>query len=594
MPDERTLRRWRTLPWLVAGALVLLVSVWLVRTRPESAARAAQAPAYAGGLGVRELVPVLPESRLARPVSLTLLREPASAQWYGGVAALDSVLALWKARLEATGATVRLRQPDELVPDEPLVVGPAPCLSAGARRALLDAAQRGSGLVLVGRAGTRDGSCRPVGWGLVARLTAAGLADSTPSDTDTFIVVPADAALSTGIPPGSRLELRRAHHIALRSPGRDTYYGDWSLNPAPAQSAPLVDGAVVRGSDPRVIYLGFDPTMVADRPWDHAIASLLLRNIVAYAAGIALAAPEAWPHGKRAAAVIAQDVEDEFANARHALDTLRAAGVPATYFVVSRIAREHAALLRDLDAHGEIGSHSEDHRLLGGAPAAEQRERLADNQKELRELTGKPAGGLRPPEERFDLATLHAWRAAGGRYVVASNDFRTPSPELVLVDGRPMVLLGRAADDDFVLVRSAGVTDPRRLATAQLDAWAKLRALGGLYVMSYHSNMLARRVSVPALGRVARALRADSLAWLTTTGEVADWWLARRSLVTEVLSVTDDSVAVRVRNEGETDVPAFIVRVTAPGEPALVRLPVPALAKGEERTIATARRGGGS
>ena len=591
MPDERTRRRWRTLPWLVAGALVLLVSVWLVRTRPESSARAAQPRAYAGGLGVRELEPVLPAARLPRPVQLTLLREPASAQWYGSAAALDSVLAIWTTMLEQTGATVRIRQPDALAPDEPLVVGPAPCLSAGARSALLDAAERGTGVVFVGRAGTRDGSCRPVGWGLAARLAEAGLADSTPSDTDTFVILPADGALSTDIPPGSRMELRRAHHVAVRSPGRDAYYGDWWLNPAPAQAAPLVDGAVVRGAEPRVIYLGFDPTAVADRRWDRAIAALLVRNVVAYAAGVPLAAPDAWPHGKRAAAVIAQDVEDEFANARHALDTLRAAGVPATYFVVSRIAREHETLLRDLDAHGEIGSHSEDHRRLGGAPAPEQSERLADNQNELRDLTGASVAGLRPPEEQFDLATLHAWRAAGGQYVFASNDGRSPSPELVLVDESPMVLLGRAADDDFVSVRGAGVTNPQRLAATQLEAWAKLRALGALYVMSYHSNMLARSVSVPALGRIARALRADTLAWLTTTGEVADWWLARRSLVTEVLGVSADSVRVRVRNDGPSHVPPFVVRVTVPGASALVRIPVAALAKGEERSVSAPRRG---
>ena len=96
----------------------------------------------------------------------------------------------------------------------------------------------------------------------------------------------------------------------------------------------MVDAAVIRSRYARapVAYWSFDLTAVNDLPWDRTIAQLLVRNAVAWAARTPLAEVEPWPEGKRAAAVLAQDVEDQFANARYALDPLRAAGVRGTYF----------------------------------------------------------------------------------------------------------------------------------------------------------------------------------------------------------------------------------------------------------------------
>ena len=130
--------------------------------------------------------------------------------------------------------------------------------------------------------------------------------------------------------------------------GRDALFSSFTLRPEPARGVPLLDGAVVRSryGRARVAYLSFELTRIAELPWDRAIAQLLVRNAVAWTARLPVADVDPWPRGAVAAAVLAQDVEDQFGNAKFALDSLRAAGVRGTYFLTSELARRHERLTR--------------------------------------------------------------------------------------------------------------------------------------------------------------------------------------------------------------------------------------------------------
>ena len=586
-----------TLAWVAIAAVVLLLSLLLVRRTPAVAGERDEPAAYAASRGVLGLTPVLPASRLPAPARITLVRDPASVGYYEDTTAYDRELARWREELEAVGATVTMRAPAALAGiRDPLVVPAAPCLSPATRAALRDAAARGRGVVVTWMTGTRDGGCRAVGWGFLAELTGAGRIDTVPSDEDSFVVPVGTMPLGIALPPGARLSLMRANHVALRTARRDVRYADHGLNPREGADT-LVDAAVARGDRPRVAYVGFTLTTVVDDAWSRGLARLVVRNVAAHAAGIPLAAADPWPRGREAAAVIAQDVEDQFANARHALDTLRELRVPATFYLVSTLARQHDELARDIARYGEVGTHTSDHRRLGGASPADQRERLVATQRELTKLLGRPVHGLRPPEEQFDEATMEGWRAAGGTYVFAANNGRSASPEIVSIGGAPMVLMARVSNDDYLTVRRAGVEDPVRLAADQLEAWGKTRALGGLQIMSYHSNMLARLPVVATVGRIARGLRADTLAWLTTSDSVARWWLARSAIEARA-TTRGDSVEVRVRNTGRETVPPFTVQLALPSGALLAISPqvharadgsrhvrVPSLAGGAEHVV---------
>ena len=578
--------------------IVLGLSALLVRGRAvPSDASAEQPAAFSGSVSVLSLKPLLRGERLGAALSVALVRDPASVAYYDDSAAYDRALGYWQRALHEVGATVRLVSPGGLASDrsDVLVVPAAPCLSPETRAAMQQPG--GRGVVFSWMTGTRDAGCRSTGFGLVASLAGAGHADTVPAVSQGHLTIPAGGALAIDVPPGARIELRPSTHIAVRHPSRDAVYSDRDLNPIAVEASPLTDGALVHHTEGerRAVYFGFELETVVDRPWERAITHVLVRNALAYAAGRALAAPDAWPQGYASAAVLAQDVEDEFANARQALDTLKAIRAPATFFIVSDIAQEHRALVADLARYGEIGSHTENHDRLGGADAGTQRTRLLATQRALTALVGRPVAGLRPPEEQFDFQTLEAWQAAGGWYVFGANDSRCASPELLAVGTQRMVLIGRVANDDYISVRRARTIDAKRVAADQLDAFHKVKALGGLYIMSYHSNMLARAATISALGTVARALRADTTVWLATVGDVARWWLQRDHLVGTADAAAPGAVRVTVRNEGASATPptSMLVSLPAggravsveggsllPSAPGTARVRIPALAPG--------------
>jgi peptidoglycan/xylan/chitin deacetylase (PgdA/CDA1 family) len=610
--SERSLRSsWRSLAAALAfGLTVALLTVGVIawqRSRARELALAAAQRRFPGSATVISVASRLPSATLGERVRVGILRDPASELYYDRRAMMDSIVGTWRAALSEIGAEARIVTPREAVDtheEQVLIVPASPCLGRDARHALDVAVRRGTGLVVTWLGGVRDGGCRSVGFGLITEVSGASRLDTLESGrTDCYVTFLRGGPLAADIPPGARLELAVANHVALRVRQREAYFSDYMLNPRSARDEALVDGAVVQTAvgAARAVYWGFDLSLVANRPWDRAIALRLTRNSVAWAARLPLATIEPWPMGKTAAAVFAQDVEDEFDNARNALDSLQAAHVTGTFFLVSRLAQRSRSLSLALAAHGEVGSHTPRHRLLGGRAPAEQQAALDDTQRQLAGLVGHPIAGLRPPEEQFDAATLAAWRRAGGRYMFATLNGRAASPEILSTDNGALVMLGRVTNDDFIEVARRGLTNVDSLADGFLSAFEKVRALGGLYILSYHSQMLARPELVPALARVARRVVADSDTWVTTAGAVADWWLERSLVTARARFVDPRRVVLDVENNGLTAVTGAVVRVAIGNVDVLaadagsrilssdgdaVRVLLPALAPGARLTTA--------
>jgi len=557
-----------TLAFTVPAAIVVGVSLLL--TRERGGAAVPEPARFSGSVTVQRLPSLLGDARLPARVKVAVIRDDAAASFYDSAAVLDSIAAQWRRVLDDLGAQVRVVRSSQLEAAREakvIVVPSSPCLSLATWELLDRAASGGTGIVLTGRAGVMDAACRPIGYGLVVAATGATRAAPLDDRSTVYVTFPAGSPLTSGIPPGARAELRPATQIALRRRGRDAIYTDYAMYPAPAHEQPLLDAAVTHGTyrRARVVYWGFDLHDAVDRPWTHAVLRLLARNSIEWAAALPNAEVEPWPLGRRAAAAIAQDVEAEFGNARFALDSLRAIGVPTTFFLTSELAARHDQLSLDLRDAGEIGTHSENHRLLGGLPLETQRRRLRVTQDELRDLLGATVIGLRPPQEQFDEATMRAWLANGGTYLFGANDSRSAAPELLDIGGDTLVLLGRVGGDDFAIVGVGHGRDTavEGIARAYLDDFEHLRALGGMFVLSYHSQLLGRPEYVPALARVARALAADTTVWLTTTGRIANWWRARAALSLHVRE-RRNGVEIEIRNSGDDYVQGAVARVRVP------------------------------
>jgi len=600
-------------PTLAFGLPALAaVAISLGFTARNGARKVTKAPEHFSGSRVVLGMPsLLANPRLPTRVRVDVVRDGAAADFYDSPAVLDAIVRRWRETLAAAGADVRVVSPGALAGGgaRVIVVPSSPCLTLATREAIEAAGARGQGLIVTGRVGTHDAGCRQLGgtgagFGTLIALTGASRAEELSERPMVYVTIPADGPLSADIPPGARLSVAPAGQIALRRATRDAFYSEYTLGSAPSGGEPYFDAAVVRSNHrgARVVYFGFELRDVVHAPWENDVVRLLVRNAVTWAGGLPTATASSWPGGHSSAAVFAQDVETKFDEAKFAVDSLRAIGVRSSFFVISELASQNKRLTRRMLEIGEVGTHTENHKLLGGQPLATQLERLGVTRTELGKLIRSDVPGLRPPEEQFDKATMSAWVANGGTYLLGANDSRCAAPELLLVAGKKgsdtLLLVPRVFDDDFTVMTPHDWRRPsvvHSLFAADID---KSRAVGGLYVLSYHSQLLSRPEYVPVLARIARDLAADSSVWVATAGDVANWWMDRARLDIHVTRWSN-GLDLMVRNGGARTVSNAQVLVTVPRgatarsasapmivrEDGTVRIDLPPVPRGATRSV---------
>jgi peptidoglycan/xylan/chitin deacetylase (PgdA/CDA1 family) len=563
-----TSERRSALAWAIPAALVVIVSI-VISVRQSRAASDPTPARFSGSTVILKMPSLLNTARLLSRVSVVVVRDEAAAKFYDRPATLDSIVNSWKDALVAVGADARIVSSSNIGAArsaQVLVIPSSPCLTVATREAIDLAGQRGQGLIVTGAAGINDAGCRPIGYGLVVGITGASRVEHLDDRPMVYVTIPYGGPLSADIPPGSRLDLNPASQIGLRLANRDAVYSDYNLEPEPVTGQKLLDGAIAHSTyrGARAVYWGFGVREAVGRPWNRAVLSLLVRNSVAWTARLPISSVEPWPNNHRSATAFVQDVEDQFTNARYAADTLEAIGVPGTFFVISDLARRNTRLTRRLSDAGEVGSHTENHELLGGVKKERQYERLAVTQHDLTDILGGKISGLRPPEEQFDSATMAGWLAAGGTYIVGANDSRTASPELIPIGRDTLALLPRTGDDDFGVLAPGQAQDTKSTAALLENEFGWIHELGGLYALSYHSQLMSRPEHLPALAHLARTIASDSTVWITTADAIANWWKKRSVVQTSARMVGANRVDITVRNRGTEPVDGGVVRVNLP------------------------------
>jgi peptidoglycan/xylan/chitin deacetylase (PgdA/CDA1 family) len=486
----------------------------------------------------------------------------ASAGYFPDPEYYPSLVEEWEGRLaDAGGRVERIGSADELraLEGEGTVAAPAAiCLSDDEIDALHEHVEAGGGLVLTWATAARDEGCEWRGWSALRELARALDVRQVETRPGVYMTVPAGLPLSQGIEPAARVELRWDAQVALAVEGPRAYWSDWALNPAPAEEAEGVDAAAHLASAAgggRVVWFGFSGGEGAT-PLDEARVETMLRNGVWWAAGVPSAEILPWPGGRRAAFVLTQQVGWEFENARNLAELARTRELPVTFFAASRRALDHPELAEALAAAGEVASQGADDQPVAGLPLTDQRGRLDQSRAQIRGWTGAEATGLRPPEERFDANTLEAWRALGGSYVVGINNGRTGSAEVLETAAGPVVLLPRVLKDDYnVLVQDRTMREDD-LVRAFEQGLQKLRVLGGVGVLTTHSQLAGAPRHIGAVARVLDGVRAQGEWWPATGREVAEWVLARRE--------AEVGLVPSLEEEG-----AWRVEVTAPADAAL-------------------------
>ncbi|GAA0569347.1 hypothetical protein GCM10009546_35140 [Actinomadura livida] len=91
------------------------------------------------------------------------------------------------------------------------------------------------------------------------------------------------------------------------------------------------------------------------------------------------------------------------------LDTLKAAGVRATFFMLGQMVREHPDLVRRMVLEGhEVANHTWSHRDLTGLSAAGVRSQIERTQEAVKDVTGVEPALMRPPYGATDEKVARA------------------------------------------------------------------------------------------------------------------------------------------------------------------------------------------
>ena len=567
---DRAVRRGVWAATAGVGALLLVLGILFWRTLPPIEGATVQPLRTARPFAaVPSLPSVLPEPVL-QGVRAAVVVEPENVR-RSPPGAYDTGNAYWRRVLTELGV--------ELVPAERadvLVFSQAQCLGPVHRRLLAAHLARGGGVVSTGVLGAYDGLCAPLRDTLLAQLIGGEDGDIRPAPrrgTEAiYALVLGETVLGAGLPPGVRLEVQPSHDVVFRNATREMLYTTYERAPLTA-GAEYFDAAAVRAmvGSGRIAAFGFSPVHLAG-DWSRNAGQVVIANAVRWAAGHHTYQLAPWPVGRRAAAVLAHDVEADYHNARRAVEALAPYRLPGTAFIVGDLARADMETTRLLFANMEIGTHTQRHLPLDTLSPAAQASELAESKRVAEQMLGKPVVGLRPPGERYTLATLQSWADVGGQYVFANHEMRSAGPEVIPLLPDSLILLGRVSEDDFDMLDRDRVRDRGEMTTRLLTQLETCVATRGLCMFSYHSHMFSQRSLLPVVQALAARLKERRDVWTTTAGEVAAWWRGRAAVK---LTPSEDGRSVVVRNVGPRPFTGGLLLVDAPhGTRRMVRLPV--------------------
>jgi peptidoglycan/xylan/chitin deacetylase (PgdA/CDA1 family) len=519
--------------------------------------------------GVPALPSVLP-SPMVRGVSAAILVEPENIR-VSPPGEYDAAIKRWRQWMQDAGVTITTADKADV-----LVLPQALCLGPIQRRQIQAHLAQGKGIITTGAVGAYDGVCTPLRDTLVADLLGIGKGGIRPAprrqNDAHYAVLLGESVLGAHMPPGARIEFSPAGQIVFLSEAREMLYCDFLRTPMNA-GRPFFDAAALRATvgPGRVVAFGFSPMDLVGA-WSQDIGRIVVSNALRWAAGHVVFQLAPWPNGKKAAAVMAIDVEADFQNARDALDALKDYNLPGTAFIVGSLAQADPETTRRLVAAFEIGTHTQRHLPMDTLTDLGQAQELAYSKRVAEQIAGRPVLGFRPPEERFTPATLQIWADLGGRYVFASNNGRAAGPEILPLLPDSLVLLGRVSEDDYEILSRSNIRDRSQMSRLLVSQVGESIAYRGLYMFSYHSHMMSQKELTPVLQELASKLQRTPEVWKATAGEVAEWWRERAAM--KVVTAPDGRSAILTNDGSREFIGGVLVVDERGGARRFVRLPV--------------------
>ncbi|MDO9480548.1 MAG: polysaccharide deacetylase family protein [Azonexus sp.] len=396
---------------------------------------------------------------------------------------------------------------------------------------------RGGGILATWATGTRSSNRDWEGWQFLERMGVKYVGDIDPSKEINYLILNGEMPVSFSHPAGQRLLMGQTSEPLLRVTGDMTagLFMNWARITDDERKG---EGAVVFSEDDdelgRAAFFAFAETAWESRP---LAAYTLIDDTLSWLQRRPAMVRASWPNGKLAAQVIEMDTEQGFENALLFADMMSALNYPATFYVLTSVAKLFPEVLFRLSRDFEIGFHGEVHNSFKGQTPSLQEQRIQSMRAELAQVMPGLQGitGFRAPTEGYDATTELLIHKFGMRHHAADPN-RTESrlPLLAKIDGvKPddaLIVLPRTQRDDINLYwEKLSVEETTK---ALIDDFEMAFRSGSLAWLSIHSqNFNADGVLIKALPGFLDYLKTHSdRLWLATAGDVADWWRERERL----------------------------------------------------------------
>lgn len=531
----------------------------------------------------------LVESEEYTGVRVALLRSGYTASYLpDGVEWVNRTVSSWEVFFLNRGVRYRvisdadLEEGLERTKFNVLVLPGAICMSEAEISAVKSFLARGNGVVMTWAVGSRreDGTWR--GWDFLSSVAGIEITGEITSPEAKYLTLKGGSPITAGVPIGFRMGVttfdRPLKAAVLEDRTRqDGYWYNFVEDEGLAweesrNSSGLVHGNYLSG---RFVWLSFPRTAVVGTIEHQRAIERITSNAIRWVGHLPIAWPHPWPNDYRAAAAFEMDTEHKFENALNVIPLFQSRNLPTTFFILTSLAEKYPDVVRSIARVGEIAIHADVHTVFKWQPYETQLNRLKKASDFIYRVTGKRPKGFRPPETLFDANTIRAMREVGLEYIWADTLFDQSQPYFPVLDGKRIedivVLPGTAKDDYFVMIHDS-IRDNDLIYGAFREDLDRVHELGGLYVFSYHTHILAEPEHVEVLGRLLDYAKAKNM-WIASCGEIADWWKKIYRVRVAAFKRRQDRFVLTISNIGEEPIrdATIVVALPIPAADVLIR-----------------------
>jgi peptidoglycan-N-acetylglucosamine deacetylase len=210
------------------------------------------------------------------------------------------------------------------------------------------------------------------------------------------------------------------------------------------------------------------------------------------------------------------------------LALLRAAEIPASFFVPAWVAAHYPDAIRAIVAEGhELGCHGDEHERVTDLPPGREHEILKKSLEVLTPLAGRRPIGYRAPAWQLSAETLSLLVAEGFEY--SSNMMDRLVPYLhPPIDGRALVEIpvSWVLDDApfFLFSGQRSMQAPGPVLQGWLTEFEGITAAHGVTNFTFHPQLIGRPSRLACLRELIDYVRHTPRVWIATLGEISAHW----------------------------------------------------------------------